>query len=167
MTGTYRRGGRVRRDYFSRLRPSVFVARGGRCREIGLKWFVQALFRYGDNGEPVLGEVPIKAERSMDGLIPRDHRRCRIYRRVRLVASTAKEIKSCVKLVCCWMEHANLAVTHDLVEFAPINLHLFAMNSLWLSGIPGGSGLLSAGGASLQYFAAVRGSIPSSSPIWV
>jgi hypothetical protein len=69
MTGTYRRGGRVRRDYFSRLRPLVPVARGGRRREIGLKWFVQALFRYGDNGEPFLGEVPIKTERSMDGLI--------------------------------------------------------------------------------------------------
>jgi len=109
MTGTYRRGGRVRRDGSSRLRPSIFLARRGRCRGTGLKRFVQALFRYGDNGEPFWGEVPVKAERSMDGLILHDHKRCCIYERARPVGSTARKIKSHVKLVCCWGMRVRIA----------------------------------------------------------
>jgi len=97
----------IRDEIELELRASIPFVRGGRRRGIGRKWFVQGLFGYGDNGEPLLGEVPVKAERSMDGLISHHHKRGCIHERVRLVRAATKKLEGHVKLVCCWMEHAN------------------------------------------------------------
>jgi len=97
----------IRDEIELELRASIPFVRGGRRRGIGRRWFMQALFGYGDNGEPLLGEVPVKAERSMDGLISHHHKRGCIHERVRLVRAATKKLEGHVKLVCCWMEHAN------------------------------------------------------------